>query len=775
MPMTDKMSKILNILAIILICLWLPYFILGKYLNSWVGLTLVESEEHELIRTRVAGKLKEWFDASVQNEYLHSGYRFDVYGVLPNSMRFHAEIIWSFSKTNFNEAIKKLLVSDANVKVLIAHPRFQEKHFVREYDKFSIASRRNRVIVDSSMLDADAILHDDSYTNTRFRSLIDTLIELSSAQAYILSLSLSEKEKIEKVFVPPKEFQIAKDILTKFGFIIITGPPHIGKTALATFLQIESEKIGYASGQLLSRDPEQISTILRHSRNKALRIDDIFGSIDLTQTDLANYLTEILRQLQPGNRLLITSRGYIMEKAYRVTRLGESYPFLQQFIVDLGTHRTKKELVEILERHMRYYGCSPDLYKFVMEKADEVVKRLPFPHNLDIFARQLCAIGTSENVEKIIDSSEQIEIAVENWFHAMIHEGLLEEAYTTLILSLPETFMNSEQARSVYKALLTQIRKDQGIRDFDDVIRHLVEHKLITTSPSLGRSENEKTITFLHPAYQEATRNIIAKSTTYQRLVLGAYSECDDEYAKLGAVRFLLENVDKLNTDMMGFLEILSDLHDRYCAIRFATILVSENGKFLRNERIRNTLKGLIEREDTRSNLIVDNLVPHLTYLPEDLRAFLQGNTSFRRMMINSLKKRTLSIQEKWDLTLFFEICDVVEEKFLHPVDLNDLCRALQVKCTSTLRIHLARLLISRINSNTVSGAIARSLKSHIIALAHDSDAEVRCSIGVAVACSFKRLPNDFQDILSLLKSDSETKVRETVSHAIAMRQFVEG
>lgn len=735
---------------------------------------MVESEEHELIKTQVINSLKEWFDVALQDEYLHTGYRLDVFAILRDSRRFHAEIIWSFSKTNFNEAIKRLLVSDAHVKILIAHPRFLgDKYFTREYTKFAIATRRSNLAVSSSMIDADLLLKNNSYRNVSFRTILENLFGAASGPAGTFPLSTSEKEKIKRVFVPPKEYQAAKETLQKHGIVIITGPPHIGKTALAIFLQTELENEGYKVGQIFSADPRQVASILRRSDKKsAIRIEDAFGSIDFTHTEMADCFAEILREVSSDKKLLMTSRGYIVQKAYKTTRLGELLPELRQFVVDLNLHREKKELLEILTKHLHYYKCVPELYNAVIEKADYIIQRLSFPHNLDIFTRQLCSSGDHGNLEQIINSSEQIEIAVENWFHSMMYKGEIDEAYALLILSVAETYMDSKQMESVYSSLSSAIGDSHQFRGFIDVVADLSRKNLVSISPSLLEVN---TVSFSHPAYRQAIRGIILESNSLQRLVFGAFGECEEDYAKLEASKFLLENSDRV-VETAGFLVKLSDMESKYCMKRFANLLVSDNGIFLGNEKVDKAIVELIERKDALSNIIVDTIIPAMSHNPRNMSAFLEKSNNLRDMMINYLKKRTSEVQElqdKLDLTQCLELCDIVEDRFLDSIATSEICKNLEpVLSSKNLRLHLARLLINRIDKSTVAGAIARSLKSNLIQLAYDSDPEMRCSIGVTIALSATKIPSEFQELMSSLASESDSRVRDIVINALEARKI---
>jgi hypothetical protein len=170
------------------------------------------------------------------------------------------------------------------------------------------------------------------------------------------------------VFVQNAAYMRALTTLRKRHFIVLDGPPEVGKTMIAAAVALLHATDGYEVIDL--RKPDDLFAVYDKQRRQIFIADDAIGSISLMPS-LADAwsrdLPGVLRKLDLEHVLVWTARHYILEEALAESRLGENvdeFPGSHEVLVEVGD-LTVQEKAEILYNHAKLAGLSCNARKLV--------------------------------------------------------------------------------------------------------------------------------------------------------------------------------------------------------------------------------------------------------------------------------------------------------------------------------------------------------------------------------------------------------------------------
>lgn len=188
--------------------------------------------------------------------------------------------------------------------------------------------------------------------------LSQILDERAYAQARAILESL--REDLAKVVVTDA-YRKAITSLDKYGFVLLTGEPAVGKTTIASMLAMAAIDNWNASILKLD-DPEK--TIEHWNPSEMTQffwIDDAFG-VSQYEAHLVHNWNHILPQmnsmLRKGAKIVMTSRDYIYHRARKDLK-ESAFPLLQESQVVIDVHDlSKDEKRQILYNHLKLGGQS---------------------------------------------------------------------------------------------------------------------------------------------------------------------------------------------------------------------------------------------------------------------------------------------------------------------------------------------------------------------------------------------------------------------------------
>jgi len=206
---------------------------------------------------------------------------------------------------------------------------------------------------------------------------------------------------LAQVFVPVAAHIRALGALTRHHFVVLTGPPEMGKTAIARMIALALATDGWEVHECIR--PEQLFAAWNDGRPQVFVADDAFGSTEY-RPDAAEHwardMERILHALDAEHWLIWTSRPAPLRAGLaRVHRErgAERFPQPGEVLVDASAlHRGEKAL--ILYRHAKAARASgTSAARLVQAHGEAIVEDPHFtPERIRRFAaRRLFALDTT--------------------------------------------------------------------------------------------------------------------------------------------------------------------------------------------------------------------------------------------------------------------------------------------------------------------------------------------------------------------------------------------
>lgn len=190
------------------------------------------------------------------------------------------------------------------------------------------------------------------------------------------TLAYDEAVRLARVFVPTRAYERALAALDAHRFVVITGPPEMGKTAIARMLALAQLSCGWEAHECTA--PEQLWEAFDPEVSQIFVADDAFGSTEYrpeAAEHWARELDRILRRLDDKHRLVWTSRPAPLKAGLRRLhreRGLERFPAPGEVEVDASA-LDEEEKVLILFRHARAAGLDGDGRALVRTRGDQLV------------------------------------------------------------------------------------------------------------------------------------------------------------------------------------------------------------------------------------------------------------------------------------------------------------------------------------------------------------------------------------------------------------------
>ena len=175
------------------------------------------------------------------------------------------------------------------------------------------------------------------------------------------SLDVERAQELARVFVPTRAYQRACGVLARHGFVVLTGPPEMGKTAIARMVALAQLTTGWEAHDCVS--PEQVWKAFDPDRPQVFVADDAFGSTEYRPDSAEHWARELGRMLavlDDRHWLIWTSRPAPLKSGLRRVqreRGTERFPAPGEVLVD-ASHLDLAEKTLILFRHVKDHAAS---------------------------------------------------------------------------------------------------------------------------------------------------------------------------------------------------------------------------------------------------------------------------------------------------------------------------------------------------------------------------------------------------------------------------------
>jgi conflict system STAND superfamily ATPase len=225
------------------------------------------------------------------------------------------------------------------------------------------------------------------------------------------SFDLPAAQALARVFVPTRAHAQTLDLLDRHRFAVITGPPEVGKTAIARMIGLAQATCGWEVHECTR--PEELWQAFARDRSQLFVADDAFGSTEYRPEAAerwANELDRVLHALDHRHQLIWTSRPAPLRAGLRRVhreRGGERFPAPAEVHVD-ASRLDLEEKVLILFRHAKAAGLPAGL---IRAHGHDIVSH---PHFTPERVRRFVSVRLPELLAGGEPSGETVMLAVQS-------------------------------------------------------------------------------------------------------------------------------------------------------------------------------------------------------------------------------------------------------------------------------------------------------------------------------------------------------------------------
>jgi hypothetical protein len=343
---------------------------------------------------------------------------------------------------------------------------------------------------------------------------LDALVPQPAADASTGDVAAARA--LAAVFVPTGAYDRALAALERNRFAVLTGPPEMGKTAIARTIGLAVLTEGWELHECVR--PEEIWTRLAHDRPQLFVADDAFGSTEYQPEAAERWaldLDRILRALDDRHWLVWTSRPAPLQAALRrVHREHGVARWPQPAQVEVAADRLDvEEKALILYRHARGARVPAPAADVVRRHGHELVSHAHFtPERIRRFvAQRLPKLAAEPNAPRSVLSAA-IELELRDPTEAMAASlRALDAEYRTLLVALLDTPPGPVPERELAAAARRHL--EHGLaKPPSELVDRLRDHFLRIVPPH--------SVTWVHPSWRDLVIDDLGADTDARRRFL---------------------------------------------------------------------------------------------------------------------------------------------------------------------------------------------------------------------------------------------------------------
>jgi hypothetical protein len=317
--------------------------------------------------------------------------------------------------------------------------------------------------------------------------------------------AISLARDVVNVFVPTDAYAKALEVLAKHNFVVLEGPPEMGKTAIGWMVALVQICQGWQA--VVCNEPDEFFKSYDRSANQILIADDAFGR---TEYDTARGkkwerdLDKILHRIDSRHWLIWTTRKHIWERARRSMDLqgkAENFPNPAAVLVD-ASRLTVEDKALILYRHARASGLEAEAKKIVKGSARGMVSEASFtPERIRRFVDRVSSMARMQAEGRLTPDAMQLEIreVVRNPTDRMRKSfTALPGDHKWLLVSLLEAGHYAQMGK--LKTLFTHhCATGAAAETFADALEELTESFVRIYS----YGDSQPLVSWVHPSYRD--------------------------------------------------------------------------------------------------------------------------------------------------------------------------------------------------------------------------------------------------------------------------------
>jgi hypothetical protein len=315
------------------------------------------------------------------------------------------------------------------------------------------------------------------------------------------SAAITYARDIAAVFVPTGAFIQAWEVLKKHHFVVLEGPPEMGKSAIGWMIALT--QIANEWEASVCDAPDDFFRTLRTDASQIFIADDAFGRTEYDPSRGAKWeaqLHRVFSRLGDTHWLIWTSRKHILERARKhmdVQGTAHGFPEPGEVLVD-ASGLTVQDKALMLYRHSKHALASANLRDFIREHALQIVHHDALtPERIRRFVTEAVphlAVGASaESDSEALSThiSQEIQNPTDRMrkcFHA------LSLPHKWMLLSLLESghYTTTEDVLSAYLA-----QYGNGVSKPGEILDELTE-AFVTV-----KGTTQRYVEWIHPSYRD--------------------------------------------------------------------------------------------------------------------------------------------------------------------------------------------------------------------------------------------------------------------------------
>jgi conflict system STAND superfamily ATPase len=317
------------------------------------------------------------------------------------------------------------------------------------------------------------------------------------------TLDVASAQALARVFWPTRAYERARAVLTRHRFVVLTGPPEMGKTAIAKMLALAGLTDGWEAHECTR--PDQVWRAFDRERRQLFVADDAFGSTEY-RADAAELwareLGRMLGVLDDRHWLIWTSRPAPLKAGLRRVqreRGSEHFPAPGEVLVDAGEFDLAEKTL-ILFRHAKAHDPDETARNVVRSAGVSIVEHSHFtPERIRRLVAErldeLVVVGEQYAFAIVEDELARPTDAMRNSFRA------LEDEHRELLIALldaPAGLIDErELAATVRRHHTGGLRRPPG-----ELIDRLTDHFLRITPLGIG---------WVHPSWRDLVIDELAE------------------------------------------------------------------------------------------------------------------------------------------------------------------------------------------------------------------------------------------------------------------------
>lgn len=321
---------------------------------------------------------------------------------------------------------------------------------------------------------------------------------------------------LARVFVPTRAYARALEVIQQHRFVVLTGPPEMGKTAIARMLGLAALSDGWELHECL--DPDELWQRFSRERRQLFVADDAFGSTEYrpdTAERWALELDRVLQALDDHHWLIWTSRPTPLKAALRRIHREhgvERFPQPAEVAVDAAELDVAEKAL-ILFRHTKAANAPAAATTIVREHGWQIVSHAHFtPERIRRFVGGRLPALAERADDAGIAAAVAAEIREPTEAMAASYRALSPD-HRAVLLGLLDAAPGPVSERELTGAL--RRHSPTGLaRPIAEIVDRLADHFL--------RHVAQSSVTWVHPSWRDLVIDELAADDRARRDFLGA-------------------------------------------------------------------------------------------------------------------------------------------------------------------------------------------------------------------------------------------------------------